>query len=536
MTYRLHPHEMRLLTRYRRLLMRWRTAPVHVSMGEIAEVLYCTPRYARTLLWDMQKAGWLSWTARPGRGAGGVLRCLVDAAALQTLLDGEYAIQTESTEAPAPAIKEGARDGERFSLRFYRPLMKVTPSLYTIWPERHLIQMVHVGLMRFLPGSENPVPGLAHTTEVSPDGLTWTFYLRRGLFWHNGEPLIPEQLLPSLQRHVGGPGLPHVIQIKLSDYILQMILKTPDALLPHRLAHPAYALPHPENQTVGLGPYRIGKHTALALVLQRSAFWYGEQPQTAEVRFNVQQRPAPDWSVITLENARAYETVPHATTLTGEGGFTFLTFNKARGSMSQAQQVVVRRIFQSLLPGLIDKVPTIAELPEWLRVNEVEVEPAELPPELNIVYCLMPETTALVEQLKKSLQWRGCHLNITTRAASHWLLPAEEWASFDFCIGFQPLFKRQAGMLEEHYRHCPMFRTYWGEKCYGRGQSILTRAVKGNRQQHTRRIWRLFSYLLQTGLITPLYIQRWQLQVPGGTRGVEACELGWPDFTCLWMA
>ncbi|MBE3513129.1 SgrR family transcriptional regulator [Enterobacter cloacae complex sp. I2] len=536
MTYRLSPHEKRLLTRYQRLLMRWRTAPVQVSMGEIAEVLYCTSRYARSLLRDMQQAGWLCWTARPGRGAGGVLQCRVDAAALQTLLDGKYAIQTESTEAPAPAVKEEARDGECFSLRFYRPLMKVTPSLYTGWPERHLIQMVHVGLMRFLPGSVDPVPGLAHTAEVSPDGLTWTFYLRRGLFWHNGEPLMPEQLLPALQRHAGGPGLPHVVQVKLSDYVLQMMLKTPDALLPHRLAHPAYALSHPENQTVGLGPYRVCKHAASVLVLQRSAFWYGEQPQTTEVRFMVQQRPAPDWSIITLENARAYETSPHVTTQAGEGGFTFLTFNTTRTSMSQAQQDVVRRIVQSLLPGVIDKVPTIAELPEWLRVNEAEVESAKLPPELNIVYCLMPETTALVEQLKKSLQWRGCHLNITTRAASHWLLPSEEWASFDFCIGFQPLFKRQAAMLEEHFRHCPMFHLYWGKKSCRRGQSMLIRAVKGTRQQHTRRIWRLFNLLLQTRLITPLYIQRWQLHVPAGTRGVETCELGWPDFTYLWMA
>ena len=33
-----------------------------------------------------------------------------------------------------------------------------------------------------------PQPNLAHTWDVSSDGLTWTFYLRRDVRWHDGEP------------------------------------------------------------------------------------------------------------------------------------------------------------------------------------------------------------------------------------------------------------------------------------------------------------------------------------------------------------
>ena len=33
-----------------------------------------------------------------------------------------------------------------------------------------------------------PQPNLAHTWDVSGDGLTWTFYLRRDVRWHDGEP------------------------------------------------------------------------------------------------------------------------------------------------------------------------------------------------------------------------------------------------------------------------------------------------------------------------------------------------------------
>ena len=36
--------------------------------------------------------------------------------------------------------------------------------------------------------SGEPQPNLAHTWDVSDDGLTWTFYLRRDVRWHDGEP------------------------------------------------------------------------------------------------------------------------------------------------------------------------------------------------------------------------------------------------------------------------------------------------------------------------------------------------------------
>ena len=44
------------------------------------------------------------------------------------------------------------------------------------------------------------IPGMAERWEVSPDGRTWTFHLREGLRWSNGESLDAPQIVASFQR------------------------------------------------------------------------------------------------------------------------------------------------------------------------------------------------------------------------------------------------------------------------------------------------------------------------------------------------
>ena len=46
-------------------------------------------------------------------------------------------------------------------------------------------------------------PGLASEWKMSDDGLTYTFKLREGLKWSNGEPLTAEQVRGSFMRGVG---------------------------------------------------------------------------------------------------------------------------------------------------------------------------------------------------------------------------------------------------------------------------------------------------------------------------------------------
>src|SRR3990167_8713278 len=65
------------------------------------------------------------------------------------------------------------------------------------WEER-IISSLIVGLTDADP-SGNAVPGMAERWETSPDGLTWTFYLRDAT-WSDGVPVTADDFVFSLRR------------------------------------------------------------------------------------------------------------------------------------------------------------------------------------------------------------------------------------------------------------------------------------------------------------------------------------------------
>lgn len=44
------------------------------------------------------------------------------------------------------------------------------------------------------------IPGAAESWETSPDGLTYTFHLREGLKWSNGDPLVAQDFVNGIIR------------------------------------------------------------------------------------------------------------------------------------------------------------------------------------------------------------------------------------------------------------------------------------------------------------------------------------------------
>jgi oligopeptide transport system substrate-binding protein len=74
------------------------------------------------------------------------------------------------------------------------------PQLITGEPEYRILMSLFEGLAAMDPKDLHPVPGLAESWDITPDGLIYTFHLRANLQWSNGDPLTAADFVQSYQR------------------------------------------------------------------------------------------------------------------------------------------------------------------------------------------------------------------------------------------------------------------------------------------------------------------------------------------------
>jgi peptide/nickel transport system substrate-binding protein len=117
--------------------------------------------------------------------------------------------------------------GDLANERFDNVFVGGTPGL------KNYTQLVHGFLIG---GNEKRelVPGIASQWGLSPDGLTWTFTIRKGVKWHDGSELTPEDVLWTFQ-HSLGPQVPeysiHPTAIRVSPLIDKIELSGPDNVI-----------------------------------------------------------------------------------------------------------------------------------------------------------------------------------------------------------------------------------------------------------------------------------------------------------------
>ena len=100
-----------------------------------------------------------------------------------------YAIPTISSEEPLPAPPGIPLAGTQI-LRFVNSAEPETldPALMKAVPDLTVALALFEGLTSLHPKTLTPVPGIAERWDISPDGRTYTFHLRRSR-WSDGQPL-----------------------------------------------------------------------------------------------------------------------------------------------------------------------------------------------------------------------------------------------------------------------------------------------------------------------------------------------------------
>ena len=167
-------------------------------------------------------------------------------------------------------------------------------------------------LTRYSPDDLSPMPGLATEWEASEDAMSWTFTLREGVTWSDGEPFDAEDVAFTfndvvLVDELGAQSATQFSQVEEVEIVnassVRFVLNSPFSALPYYLAAfagilPEHVLADAENpltvasfnkQTpVSTGPYQVGEFVPGSFVrLVPNETYWGETPKLAGIVFRI---------------------------------------------------------------------------------------------------------------------------------------------------------------------------------------------------------------------------------------------------------
>jgi peptide/nickel transport system substrate-binding protein len=160
-----------------------------------------------------------------------------------------------------------------------------------------------------------PQARLAERWEVSPDGLSWRFFLRPGLTFHDGQPLDAASLKASLVSEVGDPaaleaGVRDIEAIETpSPTEMVLRLRRPNAFVPESLS-----LLGVRSAKGGFaGPFRLEARTAGRATLAGVRNYYRGAPGLARIAIVEFPTPREAWSAMLRgEVDLLYDVAPEA--------------------------------------------------------------------------------------------------------------------------------------------------------------------------------------------------------------------------------
>lgn len=177
------------------------------------------------------------------------------------------------------------------------------PAKTQAWASVNIFENIYDTLLRW--GYDMQLePSLAESWEVSDDTLEYTFYLRDNAVFHNGRPMIAEDVKFSLERvmdpETNSPSAAALAPIEsievVDDYTVVIRTSEPYAPLLAHLATPNTSAIVPEEAVddlatnpIGTGPFKFVTHEINQRVLleKHDAYWQEGLPYLDQVEFRL---------------------------------------------------------------------------------------------------------------------------------------------------------------------------------------------------------------------------------------------------------
>jgi len=170
----------------------------------------------------------------------------------------------------------------------------------------NLIQNIMTGLVTYVPGTTQIIPGLADSWNISQDGLTYTFYLKKGLKFSNGDPINAQAFKYAFDRVIKLGQDPSFLlsdvvkETKaIDDTTFEIDLKYPFApfinILAFTVAYPVDPKVYPADQVyngmpISSGPYIVKRWVRdVEMELAPNPNYYGDPAKTPTILIKLYQ-------------------------------------------------------------------------------------------------------------------------------------------------------------------------------------------------------------------------------------------------------
>lgn len=521
----------------------------------------------RTLLRQMQAAGWLRWQSQSGRGKRGDLQFLRTPESLRQHMMEEALSSGQQHDALAIAQLDpedlrvllnpflgGSWQNDTPTLRipYYRPLERLRPGFLPGRAEQHLAGQVFSGLTRYVNNSVLPQGDLAHHWDISEDQLCWRFHIRPTLHWHNGDAVDARQLQQRFMLLLELPALrtlfASVNSVEVThSHCLTFRLHHPDFWLAHRLASYACLLAHPQMPDSGTGPFKLVSFSKELVRLESHEHYHQNHPFIKAVEFWITPllfeqnlgtscRHPVQIAIGEPDELTRLKTVSNSTSL----GFCYLAL-RAEASLSPAQsrrlvQIIHQTRLLYTLPLDEDLIaPSEALIPGWDIPRWLQQETVPLPPALTLVYHLPMELHTMAQQLKRYLATLGCELTVIFHDAKTWD-GCEMLAQADLMMGDRLIGEAPEYALEQWLRCDPLWPNVLSSRQFAHLQATLDAVqCQADEQARVSALQAVFTRLMDEAILTPLFNYQYRISAPPGVEGIQLNTRGWFDFAQAWL-
>jgi SgrR family transcriptional regulator len=370
--------------------------PFTTTMDELAKIWFCTERNAKFILTKLIESSWISFASGKGRGHKSRLTFL---ASLDDAAYGEAITlfrNGQITEGLALATHYGSPNLKRrlfdwlndyfgyekeetshtirdiIRIPMFRTFNSLNPSKAFFDFDVHLVRQVYDTMVLFDYSEDKAIGKLAHFWESNETKTEWTFYLKKGILFHNSKELTSSDIeyTFSLLLDLNYRQFWLVENIKkiecINPYAIRFLLYRPNELFLPFLSFPALSIiPSGVMEPVGTGPYRVVTYHENQCTLEANAHYFEGRPfvdriEILNVPREYEEEILADKNSIFVNTGESNYYNSDFTRKHIEGfyeGSSLFSFNLNKQNRPQQS-----RFFRKAVSQLLDRTKMIAEL------------------------------------------------------------------------------------------------------------------------------------------------------------------------------